>query len=320
MRRRGLAIAATSAVLAVVATFSMLGQSGGAGVPSAKLVGGISYVGGPSAGGGTPHVTLQPGRVIVRTRSGRRVASQQVRRGHRFHFQVAPGRYRLTPHGDNCRRSVRARANRTTGAGIVCQNRAAEPPRRGFRLAWGWGVKNGADRFQTCGPPEAACGAGTNGSGEGQFASPDGVATDRRGNVYVADTFNARIEKFSAKGRFLTKWDTVSLPNSVATDASGHVYVVNDKDQVLKYAQVPPRTTITTRRFVKRRATFRFKSSEPHSIFNCKLDHRPFRPCASPQAYHNLSLGRHTFKVRATDSDKLTDPSPATRAFHVGPR
>ena len=95
------------------------------------------------------------------------------------------------------------------------------------------------------------------------------------------------------------------------------MYVVNDKDQALKYAQVPPRTTIVNSKVIKRRATFSFKSSELHSTFECKLDHRAFRPCDSPQVYRHVNPGKHRFKVRATDSDKLTDPSSATRSFHV---
>jgi hypothetical protein len=93
-------------------------------VRSATLIGGISYAGGPStsAGGGAAGSSLEPGRVIVRDTSGRRVASQRVRHGHRFHFKVAPSRYKLTARTDHmkCRRSVRARANQTTRAGVIC--------------------------------------------------------------------------------------------------------------------------------------------------------------------------------------------------------
>ena len=38
---------------------------------------------------------------------------------------------------------------------------------------------------------------GAYGSGDGQFNSPKGVAVDGSGNVYVADTWNYRIQKFS---------------------------------------------------------------------------------------------------------------------------
>lgn len=38
---------------------------------------------------------------------------------------------------------------------------------------------------------------GSLGSGNGQFNSPRGMAVDSSGNVYVADTGNNRIQKFS---------------------------------------------------------------------------------------------------------------------------
>jgi DNA-binding beta-propeller fold protein YncE len=37
---------------------------------------------------------------------------------------------------------------------------------------------------------------GTSGAAEGQFDNPEGVAVDRSGNVFVADMFNNRIQKF----------------------------------------------------------------------------------------------------------------------------
>ena len=52
---------------------------------------------------------------------------------------------------------------------------------------------------------------GSFGSGNGQFESPVGVATDGSGNVYVADTGNNRIQKFDASGTFLTTWGSCRL-------------------------------------------------------------------------------------------------------------
>ena len=37
---------------------------------------------------------------------------------------------------------------------------------------------------------------GSEGSGDGQFYEPWGVAVDANGNVYVADSWNHRIQKF----------------------------------------------------------------------------------------------------------------------------
>lgn len=38
---------------------------------------------------------------------------------------------------------------------------------------------------------------GGNGTADGQFSGPQGIAVDSAGNVYVADTNNNRIQKFT---------------------------------------------------------------------------------------------------------------------------
>lgn len=50
---------------------------------------------------------------------------------------------------------------------------------------------------------------GTQGSGNGQFISPNGVAVDDAGNLYVGDTFNHRIQVFSPDGAYLRQWGTL---------------------------------------------------------------------------------------------------------------
>ena len=81
---------------------------------------------------------------------------------------------------------------------------------------------------------------GSRGSGDGQFGSgdglyftgPTGIAVDSSGNVYVADFANDRIEKFTADGKFITKWGSrgsgdgqFRFPTGIAVDSSGNVYV-----------------------------------------------------------------------------------------------
>lgn len=66
-----------------------------------------------------------------------------------------------------------------------------------------------------------------------------------------------------------------------------------------------------------RTPTFRFAANESGSTFQCKLDSKPFRSCRSPFTTAQLSLGRHTFKVRARDSSGKLDPSPAAYSFKL---
>ncbi|MBI2953768.1 MAG: DUF11 domain-containing protein [Chloroflexi bacterium] len=54
------------------------------------------------------------------------------------------------------------------------------------------------------------------------------------GNIYVADTFNDRIQKFDANGNFITAWGVsgrgdaeFSYPEGVAVDGNGNVYVLD---------------------------------------------------------------------------------------------
>jgi hypothetical protein len=81
-----------------------------------------------------------------------------------------------------------------------------------------------------------------------------------------------------------------------------------------------PQTTLRHRpshRTADRTPTFRFAADESGASFECKLDSKPFRPCRSPFTAKRLSLGAHTFRVRARDDSGEADPSPAACTFRV---
>jgi DNA-binding beta-propeller fold protein YncE len=70
----------------------------------------------------------------------------------------------------------------------------------------------------------------------GTFNNPWGVAVGPDGSVYVADTWNSRIQKFTSSGRFITMWgysgqaeqpDAFWGPRAIAVDNLGRVYVVD---------------------------------------------------------------------------------------------
>ena len=46
---------------------------------------------------------------------------------------------------------------------------------------------------------------GSTGSSNGQFDSPNGIAVDSSGNVYVTEDNNNRIQKFNSNGGFITQ-------------------------------------------------------------------------------------------------------------------
>jgi DNA-binding beta-propeller fold protein YncE len=103
---------------------------------------------------------------------------------------------------------------------------AAGPPLPSFLTAWG-----------------------SAGKGDGAFQIANGIAVDDRGDVYVADTDNNRIQKFAFDGRFLARLGRnggdgsagagpgeLARPFGVAVDGWGNVYVADKvNDRVVKY-------------------------------------------------------------------------------------
>lgn len=76
--------------------------------------------------------------------------------------------------------------------------------------------------------------------GDGQFQEPWGIAVDAEGMIYVADTWNGRIQVFDADGNFVRKWgyfnttngtlgDPLALfgPRGVAIDGAGNLLVAD---------------------------------------------------------------------------------------------
>lgn len=73
-----------------------------------------------------------------------------------------------------------------------------------------------------------------NGNRPGQMSKPRGIAADSKGNIYIADLGNSRVQKYDADGKFILAFGTagdgegqLKEPNGVAVDASNNVWVVD---------------------------------------------------------------------------------------------
>jgi predicted membrane-bound mannosyltransferase/DNA-binding beta-propeller fold protein YncE len=73
-------------------------------------------------------------------------------------------------------------------------------------------------------------------AGPGTFNEPWGIAIGRDGSVFVTDTWNHRVQKFTRDGRFVTTWgvfgqgetpDSFYGPRGLAVDERGRVYVTD---------------------------------------------------------------------------------------------
>jgi DNA-binding beta-propeller fold protein YncE len=75
---------------------------------------------------------------------------------------------------------------------------------------------------------------GRRGSEPGEFNFPTNLFVDAKGQLYVADTLNFRIQVFGPDGRFLRAFGvqgdaagTFNRPKGVAVDSEGHIYVAD---------------------------------------------------------------------------------------------
>jgi len=95
---------------------------------------------------------------------------------------------------------------------------------------------------------------GNEGAGDGEFAAPWGsygyadgdfafwgIAVDGSGNIYVVDTFNKRIQKFTSDGQFIMKWGgevaadwMFDFPVGITIDSNGNAYV-SDFSSIQKF-------------------------------------------------------------------------------------
>lgn len=118
-----------------------------------------------------------------------------------------------------------------------------------FQSMFGWGVDTGANVFETC---TSGCQAGISGSGNGQFdflnidnglSGASDIAFDSGGNIYIVDSGNSRIQKFSSSGNYISQYGTYGTGQdefvalrSITIDQNDDIYAIygTDFDRVKK--------------------------------------------------------------------------------------
>lgn len=83
---------------------------------------------------------------------------------------------------------------------------------------------------------------GSNGTGEGEFTSPSCVAIDSDGYIYVTDTGNNRVQKFTSAGVFVLEWGSAGAgngeldsPQGIAVSSDGTIYVADTDNNRIQY-------------------------------------------------------------------------------------
>jgi len=108
-----------------------------------------------------------------------------------------------------------------------------------------WGGQCNLSTEQVCADLD---GDGPMSPGDGQFQEPWGIAVAEDGRVYVADTWNHRVQVFDSDGSFLTKWGMFGEtstdgwmlygPRDIAVDNQGRVFVTDTgNERVVVYDQ-----------------------------------------------------------------------------------
>jgi DNA-binding beta-propeller fold protein YncE len=87
-------------------------------------------------------------------------------------------------------------------------------------------------------PPTYLTEFGKEGTGNVQFNLPEQAAIASNGDVYVADTYNDRVQELSPTGGFIAAWGKegtgdlqFNRPRAIAVASSGNVYVADSENQ-----------------------------------------------------------------------------------------
>jgi sugar lactone lactonase YvrE len=117
-------------------------------------------------------------------------------------------------------------------------------PAGAFTQMFGWGVKDGEAKLETC---TAECKRGIAGSGNGQLTNPTGIAIDGANTLWVVDSGNNRVERFTLADEYLTQFGSVgsgpgqlSEPWGIAA-TNGSLYVADqNNNRIERWTHIAP--------------------------------------------------------------------------------
>ena len=69
----------------------------------------------------------------------------------------------------------------------------------------------------------------------GWYSGPNYIALDKSCNIYVADIYNHRLQKFNSKGNFISDWYNGDIWKAIKVDREGNIYFFDDEEYLQKF-------------------------------------------------------------------------------------
>ena len=142
-------------------------------------------------------------------------------------------------------------------------------------------------------------------------------------NTVQAWTWSSTTQPESSASAWVVNFYAGATYTYDKTDTGNNVRIVRGGQafDMLSTDTTPPDTTITSGPVTgsQTNAMVFFTGTDNVAVvgFECKLDAAPFGVCTSPISLTGLSLGSHTFQVRAKDAAGNLDPTPASVTWTV---
>jgi hypothetical protein len=110
---------------------------------------------------------------------------------------------------------------------------------------------------------------------------------------------------------------SIGNPGQADTDQDGLGDACDQGQQPPVRDSDPPETTVRKAKVKGDDVKVVFRSDEPGSTFQCRLDKKKLKPCTSPKRLKNLHEGKHRVFVQATDAAGNVDPTAAKKKFEI---